>query len=183
MAGVGLAAVLGGLVAATWGYLEALAQRDRAETALAQAEAVGRFLAEDLLAAADIETRADGGSVTVREMLERARDTVGQRFAGEPLVEAGVRVALGQSLRGLGEREAAVEEFSRALMLRCERLGADDPLTLESAQQLASMIHHGGDFEAARRLYEDTLARRQARLGHAHGRPSRPGTGSPVCWR
>ncbi len=164
---VALALVLG-LTAAISGFIQASAERDRAESALALAEAVNGFLVEDLLAAADLEVAAEGSELTVRETLERARQRAGERFADEPAIEAGVREALAISLRGLGQHQTAEEEFRRVLALREAALGASHPDTLRSGKELASVIHHLGRFDEAEPLYEASLAGQLATLGPGH---------------
>jgi non-specific serine/threonine protein kinase/serine/threonine-protein kinase len=160
-----LGALVAGLTLAVAGFIEARAERDRATAALALAEAVNDFLVEDLLGSADIEVQADGGEISVREVLSRASGAAARRFADEPLVEAGVRLTLGTSLRGLGDRAAAEGELRRALELRRDRLGEDDPATLQAAHRLATVIHQLGRFEEAEALYRDTWSRQRHIFG------------------
>jgi eukaryotic-like serine/threonine-protein kinase len=158
-------AVLVGLAAAIGGFVRASAERDRAEQALALAEAVNTFLVDDLLGSADIEVSAAGGEVTVRQILAQASATASERFEGRPLVEAGVRFTLGTSLRGLGDRSAAEAEFQQALELRRQHLGADHADTLQTAHRLASVMHQLGRFDEAGALYRDTWERQLRAFG------------------
>jgi tetratricopeptide (TPR) repeat protein len=160
-----LGALVTGLTLAVTGFIEARAERDRATAALALAEAVNDFLVEDLLGSSDIEVQAAGGEITVREVLKRASDAAADRFENEPLVEAGVRLTLGTSLRGLGDRAAAEGELRRALELRRGQLGEDDPATLQAAHRLATVIHQLGRFEEAEALYRQTWERQRRILG------------------
>ncbi len=158
-------ALIGGLAAAIAGFLQASEQRDRAERALALAEAVNSFLVEDLLGSADIEVAAEGGELTVREVLEQARMTAGERFTDRPDVEAGVRFMLATSLRGLGRHAIAEEEFRRAWELRQDEFGPDHRDTLQAAHRLASVIHHQGRLDEAEALYEKVHSSQVAQWG------------------
>ena len=161
-------ALVGGLAAAITGFLQASEQRDRAERALALAEAVNAFLVEDLLGSADIEVAAEGGELTVREVLEQARRKAGERFTDRPDVEAGVRFMLATSLRGLGQHAVAEEEFRRAWELRRSEFGPDHEETLRAAHRLASVIHHQGRLDEAENLYEQVYSRQVAQWGERH---------------
>lgn len=160
-------ALLVGLGAAVGGFLRASAERDRAEQALDLSAAVNTFLVDDLLGSADIEVSAEGGEVTVRQILARASETASDRFGARPLVEAGVRMTLGTSMRGLGNHAEAEGEFRRALLLRQAHLGADHPDALQAAHRLASVIHQLGRFDEAEPLYRDTWERQRRVLGEA----------------
>ena len=168
LSGLFTAALAIGVVAVVAAWLEASAERDRAESALALAEAVNEFLVQDLLASADIEVAAEGADLTVRQILERARVAAGVRFADRPLVEAGVRDALATSLRGLGQVDLAREEFERAWELQRDALGEDHPDTLMTRRSLGGVIHHLGDLDEAERIFEAVYERQLAIHGPAH---------------
>ena len=79
---------------------EAEVRREQAEESLAEARAVQDFLNNDLLGQADLarqEPGADGRDpdITVRELLDRAAEAVGQKFRDRPRVEASVRLTIG----------------------------------------------------------------------------------------
>ncbi len=67
-----------------------------------------------------------------------------------------------------GEPATARPLYERALDLRRSRLGADHPLTMKLAHNLALGLWMLGRFEPARRLAEDTLTRRRRVLGNDH---------------
>ena len=64
--------------------------------------------------------------------------------------------------------DGAEEHFTRALELDRRVFGDDDPQTLGSQQQLGRLRRVQGRFEEARKLYEDTLARRRRVQGENH---------------
>ena len=167
-AGLILLVLVGGLTAAIAGFLQASEQRDRAERALDLAEAVNTFLVEDLLGSADIEVAAEGRELTVREVLEQARQTAGDRFADRPDIEAGVRFMLATSLRGLGRHAVAEEEFQKAWELRRTEFGPDHAETLRAEHRLASVIHQLGRLDEAEEIYERVHASQVAQWGGRH---------------
>ena len=99
-------------------------ERDRAEAAGAQAEAMNEFLA-GTLASAD-PWAGSGGDVTVVEALDAARQEIETAFTGQPATEASMRAVLGQTYLGLGQLEPATEQIERALQIR-QGLPDDDP--------------------------------------------------------
>ena len=164
---VGLALVLG-LTAATAGFIQASRERDAAERARVLTESVNQFLVQDILAAADIEVSAAGGELTVRQALDNVRARVSERFAGEPLIEAGVRHSMATSYRGLGEVETAHDEYSLALALRRQHLGWEHPDTLAAAHDLAGILQRKGEFERAEVMFTNVFETREKLLGERH---------------
>ncbi len=88
----------------------------REQRAAAMQRDVNSFLNDDLLAAADpyATQRSD---LRVRDVLDRARGAVGERFAGKPAEETAIRTTLGNSYRGIGDYDEAEKQFTRALSL------------------------------------------------------------------
>ncbi|MGB1558700.1 MAG: tetratricopeptide repeat protein, partial [Oceanococcaceae bacterium] len=95
---------------------EALEAQAQAAANQAVAEAINRFLVEDLLAQAN-PLRSGQDDVPIRELLGRAASEAEARFAAYPAQEAAVRVAIGQALAGIGQLEEAASELERALSL------------------------------------------------------------------
>ncbi len=118
-----------------------LAQRER-DAAAEQARisnAALAFVRVDLLAAAD-PANSGGRDVTVRETLDRAADTVGDRFKDAPLEEATVRLTLADVYQGLGDLQqaeiharAGVEAAARSDSPAAAPLGAYIRLSLAMA--------------------------------------------------
>jgi tetratricopeptide (TPR) repeat protein len=74
----------------------------------------------------------------------------------------------GSYLHWQGQSPAALPLFER-LHHRClSRGGVDDPKTLEAARLLAQILWALGEYQEARTLDEDTLARRRRVLGEDH---------------
>lgn len=142
---------------------EQRAQRARAEAAAAAATtqaaiaaAVNEFLNVDLLGAAAPSSEAGRGIDTrMRDVLDAASRSVEGKFRDQPLVEASVRLTLGDTYRRLGEFAAARPHISRALELRRRELGNEDEETLKAMAIAASWYRLSGDNEHAEALYRE----------------------------
>ena len=106
----------------------------RAEREAATTRAVNTFLNDDLLAAANPYSNREP-DLRVREVLDRASATVGERFAGRPAEEAAIRATLGRTYAGIGDYAETRRQLSRALELVTASSGtrSDEALQLRSA--------------------------------------------------
>lgn len=89
-------------------------QRDVAEQARADAEAVNAFVDDDLLPGAD-PLQAGAGDVTAAALAERALARAEIRLYDRPEVAARVEVSLGRTLANLGHFESADRAFGAAI--------------------------------------------------------------------
>jgi serine/threonine-protein kinase len=144
-------------------------------TRAAEAEAVQRRQAE--LAAEVLESvfrglnpRREAPDLKGRleAQMEEAAARLEQEYAGEPLVRARLRDALGEAQLGLGAYAKAVTLSQQALEERRAKLGPDHPDTLESMNKLASAYKLAGQLDRALPLLEQTLAKRQEKQGPDH---------------
>jgi eukaryotic-like serine/threonine-protein kinase len=133
-------------------------QRDRAEQEAGRFKAISDFLRNDLLAQASAYNQpgraaAPDPDLTVRTVLDRAAEKIGDQFAGQPLVEAAIRQTIGDTYSQLGLLALARPHLERALDLRRAALGDQDPETLSTMISLG-MLHddHGNWTEAERFL-------------------------------
>lgn len=113
----------------------------RATTEAAIARAVKDFLQNDLLRQVnslpkDSDQFTANPRLTVREALDRAAARIGDRFNGQPSVEAAIRMAIGQSLMSLGLYLLARTHYEKAVAVRRATLGTDHPETLASMERL-----------------------------------------------
>src|SRR5262249_32014675 len=106
-----------------------------------------------------------GRDVTLRRVLEAATRAVGDRFANQPLVEARLRVALGESVAAVRGTQGAAGQSAGAGATYGERFGPAHRATLAAANNLAMAYTALGRPADAVRLHEETLALRQAHLG------------------
>ena len=96
---LGSAAAVVGLYAARAEAARALEAETQAKFDRDAAEAVTTYLS-DMLSAVD--PGRDGRDVTVRRVLDQASATIGERFPDQPLVEARLRLTMGQTYYALG---------------------------------------------------------------------------------
>ncbi|RKY18588.1 MAG: hypothetical protein DRQ55_12980, partial [Planctomycetota bacterium] len=145
-----------------------------AELARSQAEvarSVLAFVTDDLLSAAAPSAHAGRGrDVMLSDALAVAAGRLetgaaAGRFGEAPLVEAGVRHALGATLAALGAYADAEDQLRRALSLRREQLGPDDVDTLDSALELADAISGHSSHAEALSLVQDAHTRLLATRG------------------
>ena len=193
-----MAALLIGAAAATWqairatraetAALAALEEKKRAlaaeaaqrgiaasneQTALAreaEIKAVLDFVEGKVFAAARPAGQAGGlgRTVTLRQAVEVALPFVSTSFAGQPLIEARLRMTLGRSFAYLGEAKIALDQYRTARAIYAQHRGPDHPDTLASMSGLAAAYSVLGRYAEALKLHEETLALRKARLGPDH---------------
>jgi serine/threonine protein kinase/Tfp pilus assembly protein PilO len=156
---------------------QAKAEQDRAEgaerraaTEAAIARAVNAFLQTDVLEQADgvPETIVDfeiDPHLTMREALDRAGARIGQRFQGQPLVEAAIRTSIGNAYRQLHSFPQAVPHLERAVALREAHLGPDHPDTLASMDSLAHACQWSGRHQQSIALRQRMLENNTAKFG------------------
>ena len=102
------------------------------------------------------------------ELLNHAVKDLESSLAGQPLMQATLYNAIGQTYTGLGMPRESFAVFQRAFELRCAKLGENQPETLESMNNLASAYHDAGRLDLAIPLLETTLAKRRDLLGEDH---------------
>ena len=176
-AGAVAATLVFGAAVSTWQALRVAAERDAKGMALQQARAAeadtsafGDFLVNRVLAAArpqDVEGGL-GIDVAVVRALEQAEKQLEKDFAGRPRAEALARDAIGVTWLTLGRYDEAKWQLQRAIELRERELGADDPSTLKSINDLAVAHEKAGEPEKALPLYEQVLEKRKVRFAPDH---------------
>jgi len=173
-AGLVLVTLIGGLAAATVGFVRAGRERDRARAAelgatreARRASAVSSFLIT-MLGSAD-PANAQGEEVTVRQVLDNAASTVGESFGEQPEIEATVRTTIAQVYDQLGLYEQAAQHSVRAVELRESIFGETSRDTAISLNQLAVVRFHQKKFDEA-----ETLWRKNIEILAAVGGPDDP---------
>jgi tetratricopeptide (TPR) repeat protein len=144
--------------------IEAESQRAEAERQAAIAQAVNDFLNKDLLSAVD-PNRLQGRDVTVLDVLEKASGAIEGRFEDEPLVEAAIRLTLGDTYMSLGQYDLAEPHLQRALAIRSEELGEDHADTLKASMSLGFLHVRKGRYPEAESLFLDCLERYRRTVG------------------
>ena len=160
--GVALALVAATVVSTT-ALLQARRQRDLAVAAQARAGAVNAFL-NDMLTSADTNV---GGShdLTVLAAIRAASRGIGERFASDPLAEAGVRETVGNTLYSLGQYNEARQHLERAVALYRQHLGPADRATLDATNYLATVYRWQYKPDDARALTDAAVPLAVARFG------------------
>jgi serine/threonine protein kinase/tetratricopeptide (TPR) repeat protein len=179
-----VAALLVGAAVAVWQAVEATrAKRDALAAAGAEKEAkelaqvreaetraVLEFVERRVLAAARPEGQEGGlgREATLEQAVKAVLPFVERSFKEQPLIEARLRMTLGQSFWYLGEAGRAAEQCRTARALYSRNLGPYHPDTLRSMHDLARCYLDLGRYADARKLHEETLALQRAGLGRDH---------------
>jgi serine/threonine protein kinase/tetratricopeptide (TPR) repeat protein len=100
--------------------------------------------------------------------LKGAADALQTGDAGDPLSTARMQTFLGTAFIGVGDAKAAVAVLDRAVTAYRERLGLDDPTTLDATNQLALAHRADGEPEKGVELLTDALKRSRATRGPDH---------------
>lgn len=128
---------------ATAAGVVAVRSRDEAQRAVETTQAVNQFLNKDLLAKADPRQGATR-DMTVRKLLDRASETVAERFRDQPEAAAQVHVTLGEAYWQLDELQLARVHLERAVALLTAIHGPTVLATLEARGQLAGVLNAMG---------------------------------------
>ena len=106
--------------------------------------------------------------LTVKEALGRAAAKIGSRFQDQPLVEAAIRLAIGDAYSSLHRNQSAVPHLERAVVLREKHLETGHPDTrtamLHFSSALAGIGRHDEAIHWGKRLFEN----REDALGSDH---------------
>ncbi|HET6323980.1 MAG TPA: serine/threonine-protein kinase [Planctomycetaceae bacterium] len=177
-------ALLVGTIVSTWQALRArsaesaaiaaaTAEKQAKEEALAreaETKAVQAFM-EDRIFSAVRPKGPDGGlgrEVTLQKAIEAALPTVSQAFPDQPLIEARLRLTLGQSFLFLGNARTATQQDEAARALYTRYQGPNHPDTLMSLRHLAVCYFALGHHADAVQVRQEVLTRRKATLGPDH---------------
>lgn len=155
-----LLALVAGLAASLW-----LMQRARHNAQ--QAQAVNRFLNEDVLARAnpDLDIGRDGSSITVAHLLAGAESRLDSGLEQQPGVRAQTGLSIGRAYFGLGLWNQAAARLKIARRDATAAFGDDSPLALDIEEKLGLALTYSGDYGASEALYQHLLATRRARNG------------------
>ncbi len=138
----------------------------KARTAQKEAEQVTAFL-EDMIAFANpYETKRP--NLTMREALDQAAKTIGEKFKDKPLIEARLRHTIGETYRALGAHTDAELHLRAALEIRRRVLGDEHPQTLDSLYALGVMLQRARKSAKAEPLLRQAVESRCRVLGDEH---------------
>ncbi|WP_165075208.1 tetratricopeptide repeat protein [Paludisphaera rhizosphaerae] len=159
------ASLILGLAGAAWSWRRSVIQERRLAASAAKLAAVDGFLIRQLLELASPEHNPDGGKTSIREALDRAAAEVGPSLAGQPEVEAAVRLEIGKAYHGMGDYAASERHLRTAYDLLRTRpeAPADDALAIQA--ELAHTLDHLTRWDEAEPLLVDAVARSRRVLG------------------
>jgi serine/threonine protein kinase/tetratricopeptide (TPR) repeat protein len=179
-----LVALLVGLAGTTWGLIEAKRQeqiaraaaeaekqaKDEAQAREGETKAVLDFVENRVFAAARPKEQAGGQGYNVKlaDAVRAALPFVDKSFTAQPLIEARLRMTMGNSFWYLGDAKTAIEQQEKARALYTQHRGPDHPDTLASMHMLAISYDAAGRIQEALKVSEDTLQLRKAKLGPDH---------------
>ncbi len=135
-----------------------MVEASRADQQAALANAVNRFLVDDLLASA-MPLASGERDPGVREVLSRAADSIGSRFADQPETEAALRITLARAFLELSEpAKARVQvEYARGVLAKAGN--APRTLHMQTDNVSAGILELEGRFEEAHAVLAKSHAR------------------------
>lgn len=147
--GVVTLALVIGVVAAVWGFVEAERQAQRSR-------ATSEFLAT-VLSGIDPDIAADLDKTLMRKVLDEAAARATSELAGQPDALADIEDIISRSYQSLGETPLAVEHARRAYELHRDQYGVDDLRTLEVARKLGRLEVDVGNVGGAIPFIEEAI--------------------------
>ena len=126
----------------------------------AEANAMLKFFNNNVFAAARPKGQygGRGAGVTLRDAITASLPALDKGFTDQPLVEARLRLSLGNTYSYLAEHELSREQYERARALNTRYRSPDHPDTLQSMGNLASSYAALNRPTDALKLREETLA-------------------------
>lgn len=122
------------------------------------AQAINRFLNQDLLAAAAWNTASTRQDVTLNEVMNAAAKSLERGWLHEePAIEASIRTSLGETYIGMGQPEKARRHLETALELRDSDPLSDTVDIAKTSTALAVASMRCGDSNRAESLAERAL--------------------------
>ena len=189
-------ALAGGFAGITWNWREAVrqkglviqerdqkeAQRALAEVArteaagsekktlleAAKARAINEFLTEKLLKESSPTNNPKSKDVTMREVLDRAAAEVGQSFAGQPEIEAAIRIAICQIYHGLQDYAKGEVHARAAYAILRDRHGDLESQRIEAMMELGHILRHLERYGETEPLLRQAVDESQRILGPKH---------------
>ena len=147
---------------------KAVAEKERADIESATAKAVSEFLQKNLFEQVTGGTqRGATPDLSVSGALDRTAAKIGETFEKQPLVEAGVREAVGNAYSSLALYDKAAPQFERALDLR-RRAQAEDADVLRTMNRLAVTYANQRRFAESTSLLGKALEAQRRRFGGDH---------------
>lgn len=158
--GIAIAGMLAGGIAAVWQARTATVERDRAEAALAESQAVTEFVRSILVQA---DPKAYGQDHSIRDALNRAGPRIEIEFAKAPRIRAAIHEAVADAYWGVGDLTNAKVHFRLALASHNSADPPDELARHVTAIQLVRLFLYAGDLAEAEAFLAE-LERAQAEV-------------------
>ena len=130
-------------------YRTASGARDVAQHELRRANAINRFLNDDLIGRSNPFVVSKGQNASIKDVLLGARERIAARFAAEPMVEASIRTNLGRLFNTIELMPEAEEEYRRALAIYEREHVQDSHDALKARAFLVACLTRLSKFDAA----------------------------------
>jgi eukaryotic-like serine/threonine-protein kinase len=101
-------------------------------------------------------------------VFERALQTIDQDFADQPLLQAQLLQTTADTMHALGLLARATGPQLKALEIRRNELGSDDPQTLESMRMLGDLLRANGRYREGLETMREVVAIGKRTLGSDH---------------
>jgi eukaryotic-like serine/threonine-protein kinase len=137
-------------------YGQAEHARQLAEREVARAEAINRFLNDDLLGAADVAAPGSVSDSKVIDVVTRAALRAESRFANDPETRAAIEGTLARSYLALSDYSRAETHRRRTLELLEKTRGPGDTEALDSQYRLVEILSMTSKFDEAGKLLDLT---------------------------
>ena len=161
---VGLLLLLAGFAVAQEVQLHrVIEERDRTARERDRANRITEFMTSMFKVSDPGEAR--GNSVTAREILDKASKEIETGLARDPELQAQLMHLMGTVYDKLGLYPRAEALLRRAVDIRLQVLGAQNPDSLRSADQLAWVVLQQGRYAEAEKLVRETVETQSRVLG------------------
>jgi tetratricopeptide (TPR) repeat protein len=141
-------------------------EQRRAEEEAAAADAINRFLTEELLWQAHPDSSPVADQLTVLEALDRAALRVDASFpVDKPLLKAAVHQVIGRAYEGLGDFAKCITHFQSAMELRKNLVADDEPKSLQLKTRLGKVLTEQNQWQQAEQILRECLDSGQEKWG------------------
>lgn len=155
------AALTLGIAVSSYLYVKALEAGRTAREHASIAAAANRFFSQDVLSAASPYAQRGKDEPTIREAIDGAVARIDERLRDQPVVEATVRMTIGQVYGEAMQITQAIAQERRAVALFERHLGLRDPRTQQARYRLATDLTDDSRFDEAKALIDATDALRR----------------------
>ena len=147
---------------------KAQSAENEARKQAAKADAINTFLIDKLLGQASPNNNPKANRVTLREALDRAAAEVGPSFAGQPEIEAAIRLAIGLTYHDLGDYSKSETHYRAAYEIYCRISDETGEGRLKAMAELGHELVHVGRMKEAEPLLVSAVEETGRVLGPTH---------------